>query len=161
VLLGHDRLETLVGPVVDGEDWDDIGPALRRPRMRGRRDWTRHFFVSAALTVLSAESVSDAAGLFKEELDADGGSGFSFGDLLADRAGTCFALAATRDEPSAQAMQQRLAGAFRVEEVFPAAEDLPEGITDADLERQYGGVGGTGYRKLAEAIEARLPGCSP
>jgi hypothetical protein len=161
VMLGHDRLETLVGPVVDGDDWAAIGPALRRPRMRGRRDWTRHFFVSAALTVLSAESVSDAAGLFKEELDADGGSGFSFGDLMADRAGTCFALAATGDDEAAREMQQRLAAGLRVEEIFPPAEDLPEGISDGELQREYGGVGGTAYRRLTEVIESRLPACSP
>jgi hypothetical protein len=160
VLLGHDRLETIVGPVLEDADWQAISPALRRPRLRGRRDWTRHFFVSAALTVLSAESVSDAAGLFKEELDADGGSGFSFGDLLADRAGTCFALAATRDDDAARSMQRRLAAGLRIEELLPAADDLPEGITDAELQRKYGGVGGEGYRRLTGLIESRLPDCA-
>jgi hypothetical protein len=159
VLLGHRRLQTLVGRVVEPQDWRAIGPALRNPRMRGRNDWTRHFFVSAALTVLSAESVSDAAGLFKEELDADGGSGFSFADLLADRSGTCFALAATRDEAAARAMQQRLAAGIRVEELLPPGGDLPEGLTDVDLDRDYGGVGGAAYRGLTNQIESRLPWC--
>jgi len=159
--LFNDRLQTAVGPVLEEEEWRTIGPALHRPLLRGRKDWTRHFFVSAALTALSAESVSDAAGIFKEELDADGGSGFSFGDLLADRAGTCFALAATRDEDGAQRMQQRLAEGLRVEELFPQPDGLPEGITDAQLERQYGGVGGDAYRRLAQDIESRLPPCMP
>lgn len=159
ILLGHWRLQTLVGRVAEPEDWRAVGPALRNPRMRGRNDWTRHFFVSAGLTVLSQESVSDAAGLFKEELDADGGSGFSFADLLADRAGTCFALAATRDEAAARAMQQRVAEGVRIEELFPPAADLPEGITDTELERKYGGVGGAGYRRLTDLIESRLPWC--
>jgi hypothetical protein len=159
VLLGHSRLQTVVGPVVEPREWRAIGPALRRPRLRGRPDWTRHFFLSAALTALSVESVSDAAGLFKEELDADGGSGFSFADLLADRAGTCFALAATRDEAAARAVQERLASGATVEEFFPPAAGLPEGLTDAALARDYGGVGGAGYRQVADAIESRLPWC--
>lgn len=159
VLLGHWRLQTLVGRVVEPQEWRAVGPALRNPRMRGRNDWTRHFFVSAALTVLSAESMSDAAGLFKEELDADGGSGFSFADLLADRAGTCFALAATRDEAAARAMQQRVAAGLRVEDLLPPGGDLPEGLTDAELDRDYGGVGGAAYRGLADRIESRLPWC--
>jgi hypothetical protein len=159
VLLGHPRLQTVIGPVVEPADWRAIGPALRRPRVRGRSDWTRHFFLSAALTALSVESVSDAAGLFKEELDADGGSGFSFADLLADRAGTCFALAATRDEEGARALQGRLAGGATLEEFLPPAAGLPEGVTDAQLERDYGGVGGEGYRRLAASIESRLPWC--
>jgi len=105
--------------------------------------------------------VSDAAGLLKEELDADiGGSGFSFADLLADRAGTTFADWATRDEATARAMQDRLASGFRVEEFFPPAADLPEGIPDAELQSRYGGVGGEDYRHLIEEIERRIAACA-
>ena len=91
----------------------DAGGARRREAaregttVRRRDDWVRHFTVSGALTVISAVAPSNAAGLLKEELDADGGSGFSFGDLLADRAGTTFADVATRDEASATAQQAR------------------------------------------------------
>jgi hypothetical protein len=49
--------------------------------------------VSAALALVSHESLSDEAGLFKEEIDAaEGGSGFSFCDLLADCARSPLAL---------------------------------------------------------------------
>jgi len=41
---------------------------LARTTLRGREDWTKHFFVSAALTVLSAQAPSDAVGVSKEEL---------------------------------------------------------------------------------------------
>ena len=123
-------------------------------------DWTRHFTVSGALTVVSAVAPSDAAGLLKEELDADGGSGFSFGDLLADRAGTTFADVATRDEASAAAIQARLAGGFRVDDFFPPADGLPEGIQDAELQSRYGGVGGPLYRRTAEEIERRVSACA-
>ena len=68
----------------------DLHGKSGRP-FRRRADWTRHFTLSGGLTVMSAVGPSDAAGLLKEELDADGGSGFSFGDLMADRAGTTFA----------------------------------------------------------------------
>ena len=117
--------------------------------------------MSAAIAILSNVAVSDAAGLLKEELDADtGGSGFSFADLLADRAGTTFAICATRDEAAARAMQDRLARGFRVEEFFPPADDLPEGISDAELQRRYGGVGGQAYRHLIEEMERRIAGCA-
>ena len=103
ILLGHSRLEQLVGQVMDERNWRRGAP-LARTTLRGRHDWTKHFFVSAALTVLSAQAPSDAIGLFKEELDAGRGSGFSFGDLMADRAGTTFALLATRDDAAARAL---------------------------------------------------------
>jgi hypothetical protein len=161
ILLGHPRLQTVVGGVVKSQDWRAIGPSFRKARMQGRADWRRHFFVSAALTVLSAESVSDAAGLFKEELDADGGSGFSFADLLADRSGTCFALAATRDEAAARAMQEKVVAGLRIEDLFPPAGDLPERITDEELLRDYGGVGGARYRQVTDMIERRMGACEP
>jgi hypothetical protein len=128
--------------------------------IRGRRDWTRHFTISAALAIHANQALSDAAGLLKEELDAgEGGSGFSFGDLLADRAGTRFALAATRDEASALAMQSRLARACRLEDLFPPAADLPESLTAAQLQARYGGVGGEKYRQMLADIEGRLDRC--
>ncbi len=160
-LLGHSRIEEFLGPVkIDAHD-RAARRALFQVRLRERSDWTKHFCVSAAIALFSNVIVSDAAGLLKEELDAGGGgSGFSFADLLADRAGTTFAACATRDQAAALAMQNRLAGGFRVDEFFPPAEDLAEGIPDAELQRQYGGVGGEAYREMVEEIERRVAQCA-
>jgi len=161
MLLGHPRVEEFLGPVLADLDNGAARRALRRVVLRGRSDWTKHFCVSAAITLLSNEVMSDAAGVLKEELDADiGGSGFSFADLLADRAGTTFAIHATRDETAARAMQDRLARGFRVEEFFPPAADLPEGIPDAKLQLAYGGVGGEGYNRILKEIERRIATCA-
>jgi len=158
ILLGHPRLEQLVGQVMDQRDWGRAAP-YARTTLRGRDDWTKHFFVSAALTVLSAQAPSDAIGLFKEELDAGGGSGFSFGDLMADRAGTTFALLATRDDTGARALQERLAAGFLVDDFFPEAADLPENIHEAELRARYGGVGGPLFQKYVAEVERRLWRC--
>ena len=161
MLLGHPRVEEFVGSVLADRHSRADRRILRRVTLRGRSDWTKHFCVSAAIVVLSDELVSDAAGLLKEELDADvGGSGFSFADLLADRAGTTFAARAIRDEAAARAMQDRLARGFRVDEFFPPAADLPEGIPDAELQSRYGGVGGHAYCQVVEEIERRIAACA-
>jgi hypothetical protein len=161
ILLGHPRVEEFLGSVLDDRGFETARQTLYRVRLRDRSDWTKHFCVSAALALLSDAVVSDAAGLLKEELDAGaGGSGFSFSDLLADRAGTTFALAAARDEAAARAMQDRLAGGFRVDEFFPPAADLPEGIPDAELQSRYGGVGGEPYRQLMAEIDRRIAACA-
>jgi hypothetical protein len=160
ILLGHWRVQNLVGPVLDDGRLKLATRAFKDAKLRDRKDWSQHFFVSASLTLLAREGVSDAAGLFKEELDADGGSGFSFGDLLADRAGTTFALAATRDEASARALQDRLDRGFQVDDFFPPAADLPEGLTDAEFRARYGGVGGEEYKRLVAEIERRVSSCS-
>ena len=161
ILLGHPRIEEILGLAGAGDGRPAARHALVRIVLRGRSDWTRHFCVSAVLAVLSDEAVSGAAGLLKEELDGDtGGSGFSFSDLLADRAGTTFAIQATRDKASALALQERLAGGFQIDEFFPPAADLPEGISDAQMQSRYGGVGGEGYLRLIEEIERRVTGCA-
>ncbi|HET7292115.1 MAG TPA: hypothetical protein VFM88_06815 [Vicinamibacteria bacterium] len=158
--LGHRRIENLYGTFLEEGAGERAESRLQGATLRGRNDWTRHFFVSAALTVLATRGVSDASGLFKEELDADGGSGFSFADLLANRSGTTFAQKATASEDTARRLQEHVARGFRVGDLFPAAEDLPEGISDEVLGRRYGGVGGPLYRKLAEEIERRVAACA-
>ncbi len=161
VLIGHPRIQEFLGAVLLDPHEKAVQETLHGAAVQGRSDWARHFCVSAATTLLSDETVSDAAGLLKEELDGQtGGSGFSFADLLADRAGATFARAATRDEAAARALQERLARDFRIEEIFPPAEDLPEGLSDAQMQSRYGGVGGAGYQRLIEEIERRVAACA-
>ena len=160
IALGHPHVETLIGGVMDETTRSALRNAYEGTTLRNRADWPKHFFVSAALTVIAERNVSDAGGLLKEEKDAAGGSGFSFGDLLADRAGTTFAQVATRDETSARVLQARLAQGFKVDEFFPQAGDLPEGIQDADFQAHYGGTEGEGYRRLAAEIERRIASCA-
>jgi hypothetical protein len=159
IALGHPHVETLMGRFIDESTRVALRSAFGGTTLRKRDDWPKHFFVSAALTVIAERNVSDAGGLLKEEKDAAGGSGFSFGDLLADRAGTTFAQVATRDESSARALQARLAQGFKTDDFFPKAEDLPEGIQDADFQARYGGTGGEGYRRLTTEIERRIASC--
>src|SRR5204863_1514805 len=123
----HSRVEQLVGSVMDPAQ-HQIARTFTGATLREREDWTHHFFVSASISVLSSRGISDGVGIFKEELDSDGGSGFSFGDLLADRAGVTFAMAATRDDASARAIQDRLAHGYRVDDFMPAGADLPENM---------------------------------
>ncbi len=160
IVLGHPRLARSVGERLDSDRSRTAVDLYAGTTLRGRSDWSRHFTVSAALTVLTAADPSDAAGLLKEELDADGGSGFSFGDLLADRSGTTFAVVATQDDESAQRIQERLARGFQVDDFFPPAADLPEGLTDAELQKRYGGVQGARYREQAAELERRLARCA-
>src|SRR6185295_18583751 len=115
-LLGHWRIEQPLGKLVDEPTLRTVTPAFRATTLRGRPDWTRHFTVSAAIVVLASEGISNAAGILKEEMDSQGGSGFSFGDLLADRAGTTFATIAIRDGVAAASMQERLSRGFQVDD---------------------------------------------
>jgi hypothetical protein len=161
IALGHERLARFVG--LDARD-EEVAAATRLRKgttLRGRADWPRHFCVSAALAVLENPFVSDAGGLVKEELDAlSQGTGFSFADLAADRAGARFAHAATDAEAAARAMQARLARDVAVDDLFPPAADLPENLTVEQFRRDFGGVGSPRYRAKMAEIEARLDRCA-
>jgi hypothetical protein len=160
IAVGDRGLARLVGL---GEDTALVRQAVAAgagATLRGRGDWAKHYTVSAALAVLEHPFVSDAAGLMKEQLDAlTQGSGFSFGDLAADRAGVRFAAAATHSPAAAEAMQARLRGGFTVDDFFPPTADLPEDLTVEQFRRDYGSVGSPRYREMTAAIEARLDRC--
>jgi hypothetical protein len=156
ILLGHPGLEPFVGEVFDSSLQAQAAPLLNTVTLRGRHDWTRHFYVSAALALLSNESTSDRVGLLKEQEDSQGGSGFSFADMLANSAGTRLALAATRDATAARRVQARLARGVNIDELFPPAADLPEDLTAAELQSRFGGVEGEGYKAMLVEINRRL-----
>jgi hypothetical protein len=161
ITLGHERLARYVGLQHDSE-LVRIGVVARAgTTLRGRDDWARHYCLSAALAVVGNPFVSDAGGLIKEELDAlTHGSGFSFGDLAADRAGVRFAEAATGSETAALAMQSRLQSGFKMDDFFPAISDLAENLTVEEFRRDYGGVGSERYRETLRDIEQRLDACA-
>jgi hypothetical protein len=128
----------------------------RSTQLAGREDFSQHFALSAFLSATGGEGLSDMAGLYKELKDAQGGSGFSFNDLAADRAGSRLGEASTRSRASALKMQKRLAGVRDAKVFFPAINDLPEFMPQSEFERRFGGVGQPAYRKMVDQIEARI-----
>ncbi len=162
ILLGHTDLEPFVGEVFDADLRAQANRILGTVPLRGREDWTRHFWVSAGLILLSNEATSDRVGRLKEQLDSKaGGTGFSFADMLANFAGNRLAVAAIRDPASARAVQARLARRVDVDAIFPPADGLPENISAADLQSQYGGVGGRAYQAILDDINRRLAALPP
>lgn len=161
IALGHENLARYAGLDLDPQLLRDVLTLREGTTLDGRADWPQHYTVSAALAVLENPLISEAGGLMKEQLDAlTQGSGFSFADLAADRAGVRFAGAATRSEDSARALQARLRGSFALSDLFPPAADLPENLSVEQFRAAYGGVGTPRYREQIAQIEARLDRCT-
>jgi hypothetical protein len=157
ILLGHPDLEPFVGEVFDPDLRAHADRIIGTVTLRGREDWTRHFWVSAGLILLSNEATSDRIGRLKEQLDSKaGGTGFSFADMLANFAGNRLAIASIRDQAAARAVQARLARQFDIDAIFPSADGLPENIPAAELQSRFGGVGGPAYNAILEDIDRRL-----
>jgi hypothetical protein len=98
--------------------------------------------------------------LLKELNDAQGGSGFSFGDMAANRAGIRLAQVATFNAASARAVQERLAGNVGIADVFPDVSDLPEDLPAAEFQARFGGAKGAEYQRMLAEIDRRLALCS-
>jgi hypothetical protein len=130
-------------------------PQPRTVVLRGRRDLAQHFAVSAALAAAAGTPLADAVGVYKEVQDSRGGSGFSFPDLAADRAGSTFGARAIEPK-TARALQQRLAGGAGESDFMPAFSDLPEGLNEQELQRRFGGVGGPEYQRMQAEIDRRV-----
>jgi hypothetical protein len=161
IALGDERIARFVG--LDNQSTLVRNAALLRKgtTLRKRNDWSRHFCLSASLAVLEHPLFSDAGGLMKEQLDAlTGGSGFSFCDFAADRAGVKFASAATHSEADALAMQEFLKKGFKVDDFLPAIADLPENLTTEQFRAEFGNAGSDRYQQMISEIELRLNTCT-
>jgi hypothetical protein len=131
-------------------------PITRRTTLAGRVDLAQHFIVSAALAATAGTALADAIGLYKETEDARGGSGFSFADLAADRAGTRFGQLAVGPAPAQQRLQQRLTAGLQDQDLLPPIRDLPEMLQEAEFKRRFGSVDSGSFKRLKHDIEQRI-----
>jgi len=160
VILGEEKVAKVARREIDPSYRPRIDALRHRITLRGRHDLARHFWVSAALAVVSGEAKSIAVGKAKELMDAEpGGSGFSFIDMAANSAGIRFAVLATKNETQARNMRERVQQSDSSFDRCPSIDGLPEGMTSVQFQEQYGGIGGEEDRKLFEEIRKRLLSC--
>lgn len=131
-------------------------PARQTVTIDGRDDFAKHFMVSASIAAYADTALSDAIGLYKEVEDSRSGSGFSFNDIAADRAGTKFGEKAVASEASAQQLQRRVASGLKDSDLMPAWSDLPEFMSEAEFKRRFGGIDAPAYRGMMQKIEQRV-----
>ncbi|HZA34102.1 MAG TPA: hypothetical protein VE505_04205 [Vicinamibacterales bacterium] len=148
---------------VDGRSLAQVMPEARSwPRaarrtvtLNGRNDLAKHFIISAALSANTGGPFADAVGIYKEIADSRGGSGFSFNDLAADRAGSRLGQLAEAPQ-SARVLQARLRVPLTERVLMPETSDLPEFMPEPEFRRRFGGVGGPEYARMMADIEARI-----
>ncbi|WP_300455676.1 hypothetical protein [Accumulibacter sp.] len=146
---------------LSGQDLATVLPESRqwpRPRsvklmLSGRGDSAQHFAISAALAAWAGEPAANAIGVYKEIEDSRHGSGFSFADLAADRAGTRFGKLVADGSPRLEDLLRRTPTDA---DLVPPLGGLPEYLSQAEFTRRYGGRGNPAYRQLMADIESRL-----
>lgn len=144
-------------PRVLGLPRDSVPPMGRLHLLLSERhDFAQHFLVSAGLTVSSGTGIADSIGLLKELDDSQGGSGFSFTDIGADRTGVRFAELAVANTAKARAVQDKFSYGMAESDLMAEFRDLPE-FLDGDTFRDiYGGVGTSEYNRVIDDIENRI-----
>ena len=158
-------LLSVLGAWALGQDLRQLVPEARqrpqgfRLKLERRVDFAQHFLGSAALAAQGDSLLADAVVTYKEVDDTDHGSGFSFTDLAADRAGIRFGEMATRSGESARKLQTTVAAGIVETDIIPPARDLPEYLHGAEFKRRFGAVGSDSYNLMLEEIESRVDGC--
>ena len=121
-----------------------------------RIDLAQHFIGSAAITASMNDQVSKAVGEEKELSDAQGGSGFSFVDLAADKAGTRFGEMATSSPEGARKLQKKISEIKDYTDFMPDPSGLLEHMDDAEFKQRYESVDSPVYQELSKQIDERI-----
>jgi histidinol phosphatase-like PHP family hydrolase len=150
VVFGDYRFASLIGMQSSKRN-------IETPLLRGRDDLTKHFIYSAALQQLGDVNIGFSIGEAKELLDSvSGGSGFSFADLAADKAGLKFAEYITSSNNNAEQVQHLLKNIADESTFFPFIHDLPEGFSGGNFTRVIDSSESESYVKIATEVEDRI-----
>jgi hypothetical protein len=137
-----------------------LAKAIRQRLTLGDRgDLAQHFLISAAISAGSNSGLSSIVGVFKEMEDSRGGTGFSFADLAADRAGIEFAKLATEKDGTALNLQRSMAQIVDELEFMPPVDHLPEGIMELEFKRRFHDLDSREYALVEAEIAQRIAGC--
>jgi hypothetical protein len=128
-------------------------PAPLKVTLNGRDDFPQHFMISAAIAAEAGSPLADAIGVYKEIDDSRGGSGFSFDDIAADRAGTRFGMLAVK---APHKLQTALVAGVKERDFMPDVSGLPSFMQEAEFKRRFGDIGTSAYNKVMADIEARI-----
>ena len=121
-----------------------------------RIDLAQHFIASAAITASVNGQIAKVVGEEKELSDLQGGSGFSFIDLAADKAGTRFGELATSSPESARRIQKAMSEIKDYSDFMPDPRDLPEHMGEAEFYQRYQSLDSATYQELSKQIDARI-----
>ena len=158
VYFGSESFELMIGDTKNLSRKQHLNRELlqRVVTLNNRVDLQKHFIYSVAFQLFSNTAASDTIGELKEFLDSDGGSGFSFADLMADRAGTRLAQLVTSNEKTARKVQLLLKKNTQESDFMPKVKGLPEGISAEKFEKQYVNAHSADYQKMLDFIDNQL-----
>lgn len=124
--------------------------------MYKQNDLAQHFIGAAAITTSVNSQIAEIMGEEKELRDAQKGTGFSFKDLAADKAGTRFGELATVSAQSARKLQQMMASIKDYTAFMPDPRNLPEPMDETTFKQRYGSTKSQAYQEISKQIDALI-----
>lgn len=157
LVMGTVLRRTDILRVIGGDNDEALGRRHRYVKwtLRRRNDLALHFAISAAVATTSTAELADVVGVVKELYDADVGSGFSFVDLLADRAGVELARAATGENSHAVQAFMR-SGSMSESDFMPAIDNLPESLMAIAFKKRYHNLDDVRYKVVKDEVDQRI-----
>lgn len=138
---------------------DEIEPRKKiKFTLKGRHDLAQHYLVSAGLSAVGNTTWSRAIGLEKELRDSDGGSGFSFVDLMADMSGNKLAEAAF-SLSTAALLQAKLKKISTEDEIMGNIDGLQENLNKKEFRMEFGNTSSEEYIRIIREIRRRVIAC--
>lgn len=137
-----------------------LSPPQKSLLLNRRIDTAQHFMASAALAVSGHRTFADLIGLAKEINDTHSGSGFSFTDLAADRAGALFGKFVTKSRDHALRAQAMLSQSGDEMLYMPNLRGLPENLGPTDFVNRFRNIDSPEFETLKRNIEERIQSCA-
>ena len=127
--------------------------------LAGRYDLMRHFLTSAALALTTGAEQANRVGVEKELSDSRGGSGFSFVDLTANRAGIQLAMTSTVFTEEALLIQARMSCIKKDSDIMPPTSGFPEGLSEGEFIGRFENTESKAFLRISKAIDDRIDHC--
>ncbi len=170
-LSGHNAVEEnkamliVLGTYVSGQNVAKFMDQMQQKKLRvypmypllnHRRDLMQHFVISAAVTATSGTGLANFIAEFKEISDSLGGSGFSFADLAADKAGIAFCRYALSPATATKLHNFTQFNGLQEQDLMISTHNLKEGLQQEQFEKLYTNTKSPAYRKTSRAIDRQL-----
>jgi hypothetical protein len=158
IACGARSLQALTGTEAANPAWTQAW-YCGRTSLGERGDLRQHFTISAGLEAAASLRAAAPLGELKELFDSrPEGSGFSFDDIAANRAGIAFANRLMTSPP--EAWPTLLAALDGEAAVLPPLDGLPSGLSAQEFERRYGDVNSAAFAAVIAEIDRRIAALS-
>lgn len=136
---------------------DKTGIKRKSVTLQNRDDLALHFLYSAILEINGGAQTALNIGELKEVMDSmKGGTGYSFADLVADKAGIQFAAYLRNENNDLESSALMLVGRPDQSLYMLPINQQPEGLSNSEFKSRFGSINSPLYKKAVGVIQSNI-----